>query len=134
MSVRDVLADNRPSWHNPRVLLLLTMVFVAGFAGGVLATKLTVAPITRAGVPGWQEGGRVVTLDMLTKELKLSPEQASEVETVLDDFVLHYQNLQGQMDDWRLEGKKRITRVLTPEQQKKFESLMQQMHKQAMLR
>ena len=29
-----------------------------------------------------------------------------------------------EMDDWRIEGKNRIMRILTPEQQKKFERIM----------
>ena len=65
-----------------------------------------------------------MTLQMLQRELKLTPEQAGKVETELDDFVMYYQGLQGQMDDWRIEGKNRIMRILTPEQQKKFERIM----------
>ncbi len=47
------------------------------------------------------------------------------METEIDDFVMYYQGLQGQMDDWRAEGKKRIMQILNPEQQKKFERIMQ---------
>lgn len=126
MSVRDVLADNRPSWHNPKVLSLLLLVFLSGFVGGILATKLYSGSFSsRAANPGWTAGGREMTMQMLKRELDLTPEQATKVETEIDDFVMYYQGLQGQMDDWRAEGKKRIMQILTPEQQKKFERIMQ---------
>lgn len=82
------------------------------------------APATLASRAGWEAGGREWTLQMMQKELQLTPQQAGEIETVLDEFVLYYQNLQGQMDDFRTEGKNRIVRVLTPEQKAKFERMM----------
>ncbi len=76
MSVRDVLADNRPSWHNPKVLSLLLLVFLSGFVGGILATKLYSGSFSsRAANPGWTSGGREMTMQMLKRELDLSPEQ-----------------------------------------------------------
>jgi Spy/CpxP family protein refolding chaperone len=125
VSVRTVLADNRPTWHNPRVLLLLLTVFLCGAAAGILGTKLvmpTAAP--RAADKSWTGGGREMTIEFFKKELDLTPEQAAEVETVLDDYVMYYQVLQGQMDDWKVEGKKRILQILKPEQRKRFEKLM----------
>jgi Spy/CpxP family protein refolding chaperone len=126
VSVKAALADNRPTWHNPKVLSLLLLVFLTGFVGGVLAIKLySGVTSSRAASPAWNTGGRELTLQRLQKDLDLTPDQAAKVETELDDFVMYYQGLQGQMDDWRLEGKKRIMRILTPEQQKKFERIMQ---------
>lgn len=124
MSVRDVLLDNRPSWHNPKVLSLLMLVFLTGFVGGILATKLYSGAATPRANTEWNSGGREMTLQTLQKELDLSPEQAARVEAELDDFVMYYQGLQGQIADWRQEGKKRIMNLLTPEQQKKFERMM----------
>ena len=60
----------------------------------------------------------------MKKDLDLTPEQAVQIETVLDEFVLYYQNLQGQMDDFRAEGKNRILRVLDERQKAKFEKMM----------
>lgn len=124
MSVRDVLLDNRPTWHNPKVLSLLMLVFLTGFVGGVLATKLYSGALTPRANTEWNAGGRAMTLQTLQRELDLSPEQSARVEAELDDFVMYYQGLQGQIEDWRLEGKKRIMNILTPEQQKKFERMM----------
>ena len=60
----------------------------------------------------------------MKKDLDLTPQQAAQIETVLDEFVLYYQNLQGQMDDFRAEGKNRIISVLDEKQKARFEKMM----------
>lgn len=107
--------------------MVLLAVFLCGAAAGALTVRVSNslrAPRVTANAPPWKEGQRELTITLLTKELNLTPEQAKEIETVLDDFVLYYQGLQGQMDDWRSDGKKRIMAALKPEQQVKFEKLM----------
>lgn len=120
MSVRSTTGDCEPTWHTPRVLAVLLLVFLCGAAAGALAVRMFSPRVPAA----WSAGGREWTLDLMKKELQLTPEQAAEIETVLDEFVLYYQNLQGQMDDFRAEGKKRILRVLTPEQRARFEKMV----------
>jgi len=122
VSGRGSGTDCGPTWHTPRVLAVLLLVFLCGAAAGALAMRM-VAPKMPAAA-AWSAGGREWTLDWMKRELELSPQQAAEIETVLDEFVLYYQNLQGQMDDFRAEGKKRILRVLTPEQRKRFEKMV----------
>jgi len=107
--------------------MVLLTVFLCGAAAGALVVRVSnslSAPRVAANAPPWKEGQRELTITLLKKELNLTPDQAKEIETVLDDFVLYYQNLQGQMDDWRTDGKKRIMGTLTPEQQAKFEKMM----------
>ncbi len=123
-AARTQLLETKATWHNPRILLLLLAVFLCGGAAGALTARLAAR---RAPATYWKEGGRELTLDRMKKDLDLTPQQAAEIETVLDEFVLYYQNLQGQMDDFRSEGKSRILRVLTPEQKQKFERMMNQL-------
>lgn len=123
MSVLTAMTDPRPTWHHPKILLVLLAVFLCGAATGALVVRVSAPPV-RAAAPVWKEGGRERTLELMRKELDLSPEQAAKIETVLDDMVMYYQNLQGQMDDFRADGKQRILSVLTPEQQKKFKKMM----------
>lgn len=117
--------DCRPTWHHPKVLVLLLVVFLCGGAAGSLVTRL-VSP--RSTASAWKDGGKTFTLEMLKKDLDLTPEQAAQIETVLDEFVLYYQNLQGQMDDFRADGKERILRVLTPDQREKFNRKMSELN------
>ena len=104
------------------MLGVLLLVFLCGAATGALAMRMFASRMPAAAA--WSAGGREWTLEMMKKELDLTPQQAAEIETVLDEFVLYYQNLQGQMDDFRAEGKKRILRVLTPEQRARFEKMV----------
>ena len=114
----------RAPWQNPRILYTLLFVFLSGAAAGALAMKLSVpAQQFRAG-PWWKEGGREISLQRFRKDLDLTPEQAKEMETILDDFMMYYQTLQAQMDDVRATGKSRILKILNEDQRQKFEKMM----------
>jgi hypothetical protein len=117
--------ENRAPWRNPRILSTLICVFVSGALFGALAMKYY--PERQRGGPYWREGGREVSLQKFRAELDLTPEQAKEMETVLDDFVMYYQTLQAQMDDVRATGKQRILRILRNDQKQKFEKMIGEM-------
>lgn len=76
--------------------------------------------MARPSIGTWKESTREMTLDYFRRELALTPGQAHEIEAVLDDYVIYYQNLQTQMDDFRYEGKKRILQILNEEQRNKY--------------
>jgi hypothetical protein len=123
----------RAPWQNPRVLSTLIFVFLTGAAVGALALRLTTAPTVRGG-PYWKEGGREISLQRFKKELDLTPEQAKEMETVLDDFMMYYQTLQAQMDDVRATGKQRVLRILRDDQKQRFERMMADIQSKQLLR
>ena len=128
MSLYGTLTDSRPSWHNPRILFLLLMVFLGGAACGAFATHmLATRALVQAATP-WHSGGRERALAHLTRDLKLTPGQARQAEELMEDLAMHYDNLQGQMDDYRQYGKERMMKILTPEQQKRFEQLLAEMN------
>ena len=99
-------------------------------AGGLMVRMTALAPV-RPSIANWKEATREVTLARFTKELNLTPEQAREVETILDDYVLYYQNLQGQIADIRMQGHDRILRILEPQQRVKFEAMMTELSSKA---
>ena len=115
------------SCWNPRILMTLLLVFLAGAAAGALGMRYGLHAIPLKPGPYWKEGGKEISLQRFKRELDLSPEQAEQMETVLDDFVLYYQTLQTQMDEVRASGKERILRILNPEQRKKFEKTMSEL-------
>jgi Spy/CpxP family protein refolding chaperone len=112
-----------PSWRNPRVLRILVVVFLCGVSAGMLVMGLGLRRSTYASQPSWRESGKEITLQRFKKELNLTPAQAQQLETVLDDFFMYYHTLQAQLDDVRATGKKRILRLLDEEQKRKFEKL-----------
>jgi Spy/CpxP family protein refolding chaperone len=111
-------------WRNWRVILTLLAVFLAGAAVGAWSMRYGIYHLPRGQGPYWKEGGKEISLQRFKRELDLTPEQAAQMESVLDDFVLYYQTLQTQMDEVRASGKERIVRILNPEQRKKFDRLM----------
>lgn len=121
MSIRTAVTDTRPSWHHPRIVSLLLLVFLCGAAAGALTVRLVRVQAAPPSITNWNTGNRDMSLEWFRKELDVTDAQAREIETVIDDYVMYYQNLQGQMDDFRAEGFKSIMKVLTPEQREKFE-------------
>jgi len=82
--------------------------------------RLVGSSMAKPSISTWKESTRELTLDWFRRELELTPEQEREIEAVLDDYVIYYQNLQTQMDDFRYEGKKRIMQILNEEQREKY--------------
>ena len=126
-SMRAALHDSTPTWHNPRILLTLLLIFLCGMAAGAVVMRARAYSQVRASGAFYKEGGKVITLNKFRKELSLTEDQAKEFEIVLDDFLVYYQTLQTQMDDVRADGKKRIMRILTPDQKVKFEQMISEL-------
>jgi hypothetical protein len=117
-------SGQRLCFTSPRVLLTVSLIFLAGALTGGLAMRYGLHSLLHAQDPFWQEGGKQVSLQQLTSQLDLTPTQQAEMETVLDDFVMYVQMLQAQMDDVRASGKARVMRVLDERQKKKFEQML----------
>jgi Spy/CpxP family protein refolding chaperone len=127
VTLYGVITDKKPTWHNPRILALLLLVFLGGVGCGVYATHHYMARAAARSLVSWREGGRARTMAHLKQDLSLTADQAQQIETLLDDLAMYYENLQGQMDDFRQDGKERIKKILTPEQQKKFDQILGQL-------
>jgi Spy/CpxP family protein refolding chaperone len=129
------LSDPRVTWHNPRILTTLLLVFLCGAAAGSVATRRFFRPKPQRPLAVyWAEGGKAMTLAKFRKELDLTDDQAKQLEAVIDDFVNYYQSLQAQMDEVRADGKVRMLKVLSPDQKLKFEKMLAEMKDQARLR
>lgn len=117
-------------WSNPKVLLVLAVIFVCGTAFGSAMTHMflhtrpahTAATVTHD--PSQQlDAAREVGLTRLKVELGLTTDQERVVTKVLDDYAKYYQNIEDERDDVAEHGKQRILDVLNPEQQKKFSGM-----------
>lgn len=129
------LHDSRVTWHNPKILTTLLLVFLCGAAAGSLASRTFFRPKPPRPMGAyWTEGGKAMTIAKFRKELDLTDDQSKQVEAVLDDFVNYYQSLQAQMDEMRSDGKDRVLKVLNAGQKQKFEKMMSEMKDQAKLR
>lgn len=113
-----------PSWHSPRVLLSLVLVFLCGMMAGALLMRYGVHAALHGREPALDPR---LTVENLRRELDLTPKQAEELKIILDDFVMYVQSLQAQMEEVRGAGKERIRRILNAEQQRKFDRLLGQL-------
>lgn len=61
------------------------------------------------------------TLDRWRQKLKLTDTQSAEIALILDDFNKYYDNVLA-------EGHERIIQVLDPEQRRKFDTMLHELH------
>jgi hypothetical protein len=119
------MMDSRPApWKNPRIVYTLLLVFLSGAVAGALTMRFGFQPERHRSGPYWKEGGRDISLQRFKSELNLTPDQAGQIASVLDDFMMYYQTLQAQMDDVRATGKNRIMKLLNDDQRQKFEHML----------
>ena len=62
--------------------------------------------------------GKAVSFDRIQRELKLTPAQSEQMQSVLNDFWQYYRTVLS-------EGKTRVELLLTDQQRQKFERLLQ---------
>ncbi len=118
-----MLRQNDTGWSNPKVLSILTLVFVCGITVGSVVTRqylhsrmhfrreLAIEDAGRLGVQGLQ------------RELDLTPKQKKAVMVELDDYAKYYQNIEEEREDVAEHGRQRILSVLDEKQKKKFNSI-----------
>ncbi len=125
---------------NPRIAGTLTLVFLAGVATGMVGMRYGLHDQLHRGsttaASTARETGDDAVLEYFRAELNLTPDQASKLATVLDDYREYYQSVQDQIEDLRLReqiedlrstGKSRIIEILDPEQRAKFEKMSKEM-------
>ena len=120
-----MIGRSQQAWKNPRILFTLSLVFCCGALAGAVIYKLVSQPVSAKQVAvAWKDSTKEQTLKTLKRELNLTPEQAAEIETSLDDFTLYYQMLHTQIEEVMAHSKSRIDQVLNEEQRKKFSRIM----------
>ena len=125
-----MLAPGRASWQNPRVLVLLFLIFLCGALAGAITVRAGLHERLRRNASSafWKDRQDAeFSYNRLKKELNLTPEQANRLRTILDDFVKYHDDLESQIEDMRATGRNRIVQMLTPEQRARFEKLSQEL-------
>lgn len=118
-------SGRRSPWLDPRLLLVVFLIFAVGALVGALTMRFALAsePSPRAAVY-FPVGDNQVALEQMVKNLDLNPSQAAQLELILDDFAMYVQMLQTQMDEVRASGKVRILNILDDRQRARFEKMM----------
>ena len=98
--------------------ILLGLVFLVGAAAGAVVMQPGVH--ARLHQPAFDtQQGRALNFEKLQKDLALTPAQADQVQSILNDMWQYYRTV-------LTDSKSRVEQVLTPEQRDKFERLLQQ--------
>jgi len=118
---------------NPRIVMTLAGVFLAGIGTGMLGMRYGLhEQIHRVVAPIEAPANQEAVLERFRTELKLSSEQTEKLASVLADYQHYYQAVQGQIeemrlrdqiDDLRATGKNKILEILTADQRAKFEKM-----------
>lgn len=115
-----MFSSERASWRNPKVLVVLVLVFLAGGVAGALTFRGLQRTLSVHQSPGYGQ----LTYEQMRSELKLDPRQSDQLLNILNDLVQYNADM---LDDVRATGKNRIRAILNPEQKKTFEKLCEQM-------
>jgi len=97
------------------VMLPLLLVFLCGITVGALAMSFFHNTLHHVTTPA--DSWNKATVLKWNKELNLSVEQQSQLETTLDDFSRYYDNVLA-------DGKTRIMAILNEKQRQKFEHML----------
>jgi hypothetical protein len=121
-----MLRQDEAGWANPKVLAILSVVFLCGaMVGAALMREYMHWRVPLPAAHDFIYNGKRISFEALRTDLNLSTDQEQTVKQALDDFAKYYQNLEEQREDVTETGKRRIVSVLTPEQKQRFEALLQ---------
>ncbi len=116
-----------------KVIGVLVLIFVAGFSGGVVATRMMVRQMVMDARLHPELAHSVVVTNIernLGRTLRLNPEQHKQVHEILKDSRDRTrpirEQFQPQLDAIIIETRSNISAKLTPEQQKGFEEFLAQ--------
>ncbi len=120
MSSANLLEPASVQTRNAKVVcaLTLTLVFLCGAAAGALAMDFGVH--NRQRTPAFDTPqGKALYFERIKRELDLTPAQAEQMQSILNDFWQYYRTVLS-------ESKQRVEQLLNEEQRLKFERILQQ--------
>jgi len=113
---------NRALSGNRRVnlagALTLVLIFICGGLVGALVMDTMIRNRVRP-VAFDSIDGKAAYFAKVEKDLNLTPQQAAQMESILNDFWQYYRTVLS-------DGKQRIEQILTPEQKTRFERMLQE--------
>ncbi len=94
------------------------LVFLCGAVAGAVAMNLGAHERLHPHA-FWDNSSKAEYLKSVTKQLDLTPEQAAQMSSILDDFAKYYQTVLS-------DGKARIFNILNDDQKRKFEKMLKE--------
>ncbi|HLY19213.1 MAG TPA: hypothetical protein VKR61_18435 [Bryobacteraceae bacterium] len=109
----------RPLWISPKLAGVgaLLLVFLCGAVAGAVAMNLGHSALHPR--PFWDNSAKTEYLKEVARQLDLTPEQRTQMASILDDFAKYYQTVLS-------DGRARIFSILNDEQKVKFEKMLKE--------
>jgi Spy/CpxP family protein refolding chaperone len=111
-------ASKSRGW-DPRVAcaVMLVLVFLCGAGAGALVMNMGVHRALHQ--PDFDTpAGKIRFFERMQKELNLTPAQSEQMQSILNDFWQYYRSVLS-------DSKSRVEQILTDEQRRKFERMLQ---------
>lgn len=110
-----------------RAAIYILLIFLCGALAGVAATNLwrnwgPGSVSARADQPYTPQN----VVERFTRDLSLSPDQARQLNQILDETHKAYREHEAQMDAVRQQGRGRIREILNDDQKAKYEQILAQ--------
>lgn len=121
-----------------KAALWVGLVFLLGAAlGGMLGFLIAHRPVNAANPPLSEPERRAQRVQLMTKDLSLTPQQAQQLDGILmqrhaETKAIHDQT-DAQIEAVRQKGRAQVRAILTPDQLPKFEEFLKQMDAQRKL-
>jgi Spy/CpxP family protein refolding chaperone len=108
-----------PMWVSPKMkgFSVLALVFLCGAVVGALAMNMGHTALHHR--PFWDGSVKAEYLKTIQKQLDLTPDQTTQMASILDDFAKYYQTVLS-------DGRSRIMNILNDEQKRKFERILKE--------
>lgn len=128
-------ANTSPNKTRTEAALLVFIVFLLGLLVGGVGNHLWGERVWgHQGPPAHRPPSREQIVSDLTRELQLNSDQQKQIGAIIDDTrsQVHalYAPVDAQHEQVRLQGRAKIRAILTPDQQTKFDALMQHIDEQ----
>src|SRR5258706_16438411 len=95
-----MFAADRASWQNPRILVLLLLIFLCGALAGALTMRAGLHEKLHRGTSYWRDNKtHFFFFDNLRKDLDLTAEQYPQLKTILDDFRQYHPQPENQIEE-----------------------------------
>ena len=109
-----------------RATLYIVLIFLCGVLTGTATSKLWMnwGLKSVSAKADSQPSSPRHTVEKFTRELSLSPEQAKQLNDILDETHKGYREHEAQIETIRQEGRNRIREILNPEQKAKYEEIL----------
>jgi Spy/CpxP family protein refolding chaperone len=109
-----------------RAALYIVLIFLCGVFTGTAAMNLWMnwGPRSVSARADSQPRSPQRIVEKFTKELDLSPEQAKQLNDILDETHKAYREHESQIEAIRQQGRARIREILNDEQKAKYEQIL----------